>query len=336
MPAVVRRRLLLGLALCALGLAWAWTTLAGTALAGNGGIAPVSPDSPNASRTIDAYWVITIFTGIIFVIVESALIVFMIRFRRRGRLRTDEGPQIHGSTRLELIWTVFPVVILALIGVFVFYKLPGIKDTPASAASEANRVQVEGRQFYWQFTYPNGAVSIDHLKAPVGAVVPVDVSAPGFDVIHSWWVPALGGKFDAIPGKVNHTWFQAKKVGTYAGQCAELCGLQHTEMLAWVDVMEDADYRAWLEQQRRWLTEGSPELGKEIFEGACLKCHNLSGAKLIGPTLGGNPLLKDENGLRTLVENGRNRMPAVGRDWPDGEYEALFAYTKTLGSQSGG
>src|SRR6266540_5291913 len=141
MPAVVRRRLLLGLALSALGLAWAWTALAGTALAGNGGIAPVSPDSPNASRTIDAYWVITIFTGMIFVIVESALIVFMIRFRRRGRLRTDEGPQIHGSTRLELIWTVFPVVILALIGVFVFYKLPGIKDTPASAASEANRVQ---------------------------------------------------------------------------------------------------------------------------------------------------------------------------------------------------
>jgi cytochrome c oxidase subunit 2 len=294
----------------------------------------VSPDSPNASRTIDAYWVILVFTGIIFVIVEGALIVFVIRFRRRGRPRTAEGPQIHGSTRLELIWTVAPVVILAVIGTFVFYKLPGIKDTPASAA--ANRVQVEGRQFYWQFTYPNGAVSIDRLKAPVRAVVPVDVSAPDFDVIHSWWVPALGGKFDAIPGKVNHTWFQAKKVGTYAGQCAELCGIQHGEMLAWVDVMQDADYRAWLDRQRRLLTEGSPELGKEIFDGVCLKCHRLSGPKLIGPTLGGNPLLKDEDGLRSLVEEGRNRMPAVGRDWPDGEYEALFAYTKTLGAQGGG
>jgi cytochrome c oxidase subunit 2 len=330
MPAVVRRRLLLGLALCALGLLWA-----GAASAGNGGIAPVAPDSPNASRTIDAYWVITFFTGLIFVIVEGALIVFVIRFRRRGRPRTAEGPQIHGSTRLELIWTVAPVIILAFIGTFVFYELPGIKDTPASAGS-STRVKVEGRQFYWQFTYPNGAISIDHLKAPAGAVVPLDVTAPDFDVIHSWWVPALGGKFDAIPGKVNHTWFQAKKVGTYAGQCAELCGLQHAQMLAWVDVMQDSDYRAWLDQQRRLLTEGSPELGKEIFEGVCLKCHRLQGAKLIGPTLGGNPLLKDENGLRTLVEQGRNLMPAVGRGWPDGEYEALFAYTKTLGAPGGG
>jgi cytochrome c oxidase subunit 2 len=228
------------------------------------------------------------------------------------------------------------VIILAIIGTFVFYKLPGIKDTPAAAAGDANRVRVDGRQFYWQFTYPNGAISIDHLKAPAGTVVPLDVTAPDWDVIHSWWIPALGGKFDAIPGKVNHTWFQARKVGTYTGQCAELCGLLHAQMLAWVDVMEDADYRAWLDRQRRLLEEGSPELGKEIFEGACVKCHRLEGAKLIGPTLGGNPLLKDERGLRTLLEEGRNRMPPVGRDWPEGEFEALFAYTKTLGSSGGG
>jgi cytochrome c oxidase subunit II len=331
MPAVVRPRLPLVLALVLAGLA-----LAAPALAGNGGLAPVSPDSPNASRTIDAYWVITVFTGIIFLAVEGALIVFVIRFRRRGRPRTAEGPQIHGSTRLELIWTVAPVVILAIIGGFVFYKLPGIKDTPAAAAG--NRVQVDGRQFYWQFTYPNGAISIDRLKAPAGGVVPLDVTAPDFDVIHSWWVPALGGKFDAIPGKVNHTWFQAKKVGSYEGQCAELCGLQHAQMRAWVDVMQDTDYRTWLERQKRLLTEGSPELGKQIFEGVCLKCHRLAttGAKLVGPNLGGNPLLKDANALRALVENGRGGMPAVGKDWPTGEFEALIAYTKTLGSGGSG
>ncbi len=335
MPAVVRRRLLLVFGVLTLGL-----VSAGAAIAGNGGVAPVAPDSPNASRTLDAYWVIMIFTGIIFVIVESALIMFAIRFRRRGRARTVEGPQIHGSTRLELIWTVAPVVILAFIGSFVFYKLPGIKDVPAAAAGDANRVKVEGRQFYWQFTYPNGAVSIDRLKAPVGTIVPLEVVAPDFDVIHSWWVPALGGKFDAIPGKINHTWFKASRVGTYQGQCAELCGLQHAQMRAWVDVMADADYRAWVDRQRSLLTEGSPELGKQIFEGVCEKCHRLDpqSAKLIGPNLGGNPLLKDAEGLRTLVENGRNRMPAVGKDWPRGEFEALIAYTKTLGTggSSGG
>ncbi len=323
----MRRRLPLVFAFVLAGLA-----LAVPALADNGGIAPLSPDSPNASRTIDAYWVITLFTGIIFVAVEGALIVFIIRFRRRGRERTAEGPQIHGSTRLELIWTVVPVVILAIIGSFVFYKLPGIENTPASA--DANTVKVEGRQFYWQFTYPNGAISIDRLKAPAGGVVPLDVSAPDFDVIHSWWIPALGGKFDAIPGKVNHTWFQAKRIGSYEGQCAELCGLQHAQMHAWVDVMEDTAYRTWLTRQKQLLAEGSPELGRQIFVGVCLKCHRLAttGAKLVGPNLGGNPVLKDEEGLRTLVENGRLGMPAVGKDWPAGEFEALFAYTKTLGS----
>jgi cytochrome c oxidase subunit II len=325
MPAVVRRRLLLGPALCALGLAWVES-----AAAGNGGIAPVPPSSPNASKTLDAYWVIAIFTGLIFLLVEGALIAFIIRFRRRGRPRTAEGPQIHGSTRLELIWTVAPVVILAIIGAFVFYELPGIEDAPASAA--ANKVRVEGRQFYWQFTYPNGAISINRLKAPVGKAVSLDVSAPDYDVIHSWWIPALGGKFDAIPGKVNHTWFQAKKVGTFSGQCAELCGIQHAQMLAWVDVLEDADYRAWVDEQRRLLAEGSPVLGKQIFEGVCLTCHRLEGPKLIGPDLAGNPLLKDEDGLRLLVEHGRNQMPAVGRDWPDNEFDALFAYTKTIGA----
>ena len=180
------------------------------------------------------------------------------------------------------------------------------------------------------------AIAIDRLKAPAGGAIPLDVSAPDFDVIHSWWIPALGGKFDAIPGKVNHTWFQANRVGSYEGQCAELCGLQHAQMRAWVDVMTDADYRFWLERQKRLLTEGSPELGKEIFEGVCLKCHRLAttGAPLVGPNLGGSPLLKDPNALRKLVENGGVKMPAVGKDWPAGEFEALIAYTKTLGSGS--
>jgi cytochrome c oxidase subunit 2 len=305
-------------------------SLAATALAGNGGVAPKSPDSPNAERIDDAYWVITIFTGLIFVLVEGALIAFIVRFRRRGRVRTAEGPQIHGSTRLELIWTVAPVVILAIIGSFVFYKLPGIIDVPSASAGNREDIQVEGRQFYWQFEYANGGVSIDRLTIPVQKVSKLDITAPGHDVIHSWWIPDLGGKFDAIPGKVNHTWYQPDREGTYQGQCAEFCGIQHAQMLAWVDVVSNTEYRSFLDERRRMLEEGSPELGKEIFEGVCLKCHRLQGSKLIGPNLGGNPLLRDENGLRTVVENGRGNMPAVGKEWPEGEYEALFAYTKTL------
>jgi heme/copper-type cytochrome/quinol oxidase subunit 2 len=137
----VRRKLPLALPLAVLlGLA-----AAGLALAGNGGVAPPDPASPNAERVNDSYWFIAIFTGLIFLIVEGALIVFIVRFRRRGRPRAVEGPQIHGSTRLELIWTVAPVIFLAAIGSFLFYKLPGIKDVPAAGASERLNVTSHDR-----------------------------------------------------------------------------------------------------------------------------------------------------------------------------------------------
>src|SRR3954447_11858307 len=169
------------------------------ALAGNGGFLPGEPHSPNAHRVHDAFIFVSIFTGVIFFAVEGALVLFIVKYRRGKRPRTAEGLQIHGSSRLELIWTVIPVVILALIGTFVFYKLPGIADAPSAAASDQTRIRVTGAQFYWQFTYPNGAVSINRMVAPADTVVHEDITAPTWDVIHSWWVPDFGGKYDAIP-----------------------------------------------------------------------------------------------------------------------------------------
>jgi cytochrome c oxidase subunit 2 len=309
---------------------------AGTALGGSGGLGPPDAESPNAGRISDAYWAIAIFTGFIFVVVEGALIVFIVRFRRRGRPRTAEGPQIHGSTRLELIWTVLPVVILVLIGGFVFYRLPGIKDPPASAASNRLDVRIEGRQFYWRFTYPNGVVAIDKLRVPVGRVTTFDITAPDWDVIHSWWIPRLAGKMDAIPGKVNHMWIQPKEAGVYRGQCAELCGLFHATMKASVQALPAAEFDRWLASAKTAQASASKAVGKEAFQGVCLKCHRLSGAALFGPSIGGNPLLKDAKGLETLIRNGRGLMPPVAKGWSDAEVRALVAYTKTLGSQSGG
>src|SRR3954452_2515439 len=132
----------------------------GIAAAGNGGLLPPEAHSPNTHRINQAYIFVLVFTGIVFVVVEGALIVFAVRYRRGKRPRTAEGPQIHGATRLEIIWTVVPVVILAVIGTFIFVKLPGIADAPKAAAADQTRIHVTGAQFYWQFTYPNGAVSI--------------------------------------------------------------------------------------------------------------------------------------------------------------------------------
>src|SRR6476646_2425271 len=186
MPLAVRRTVL-----ATLTTALAALVTATAAVAGNGGFLPAAPHSPNAHRVTDAFIFVSIFTGVIFVLVEGALIVFIIKYRRGKRPPTAEGPQVHGATKLEIIWTVIPVVILAAIGSFIFYELPGIADAPKAAAADETRITVEGHQFYWLFRYPNGAISIDRMVAPAKDVVHEDVVGLDFDVIHSWWVPDL-------------------------------------------------------------------------------------------------------------------------------------------------
>jgi cytochrome c oxidase subunit 2 len=324
MPPPVRRKTLV--LVLALGAALA---LAAVAYAGNGGFAPETPHSPNASRINDSYKWIGLFTAIIFVVVEGALLWFVFRYRRRGRSRTAEGPQIHAHTRLELIWTVIPVLILAAIASFLFYKLPGIKDVPSAKAQGGPlEIRVDAHQFYWQFTYPNGAVSIDELHVPVNRVVRVDIRSQ--DVDHSWWIPQLGGKFDAIPGQKTHTWFKADRVGTYRGRCGEFCGVFHALMAARVFVESQNDYTSWISSQ------AGAQLGRSEWEGVCAKCHGLRGQGGYGPAIATSALLtQGGSALRRLLLNGQNRlkplanyMPPVGREWNDRQFAALTAYIK--------
>jgi cytochrome c oxidase subunit 2 len=320
MPAPVRRKLILAcLSLTALAL-----VLSGTALAGAGRAVPPA-ESPNAEGIRDLYWIVLAVTGVVFVIVEGALLLFIVRFRNAGRARTAEGPQIRGHTRLELIWTAIPVVILAGIIAVVFYKLPGIKDVPAAgAAGPKMTVQVEGRQFYWRYQYPNGAFSINELVVPVQRPIYLVITAPDFDVIHSWWVPQLAGKMDAIPGKTNHTWFEAQRPGIYQGQCAEFCGIEHAMMLTHVRAVPNSEYESWVARQLRV----SADIGRMTFEGACAPCHGLQGEGVIGPPLKGNATIAKPQQLRTLLEHGKRKMPPVGSGWTPKELASLMAYLK--------
>jgi cytochrome c oxidase subunit 2 len=293
----------------------------GVALAGGGGFAPPTPASPNASRINDTYWLILGITGAVFVLVEAALIVFIVRFRGRGRPRFVEGPQIIGHTRLEIIWTAGPVVLLALIAAFVFYKLPGIQNTPRASAADRLAVRVEGHQLYWRFVYPDGTTTIDRLTVPVGRVVTLTITSP--DVAHSWWVPALGGKTDAIPGRVNHTWFQARRTGSFDGQCAEFCGIQHAVMRVTVDVLEPAAYGRWLSR-----AHGAAGLGKEAFAGVCAKCHGFAGQGGIGPSLQASSVSADPKLLAQTIRDGVGLMPPVGKDWTAREVNAVVAYVR--------
>jgi cytochrome c oxidase subunit II len=309
--------------------------LAGTALAGNGGVAPPAPASPGAESIRSIYWLILGVTGAIFLLVTVTLGLFMIRYRSKGRPREEEGPQIRGHTNLELAWTAGPVVILAIIAGFVFWKVSDIGATSGSPTSSPAReiIRIDGHQYYWEFTYPNGAVSVDHLRMPYNK--PVRLRIVSHDVNHSWWVPALGGKLDAIPGHPNETTWLATKLGTFRGQCAEFCGLLHAQMLAQVEVLPAAQYAAFI-QQRKTDREA---LGKETFVGVCAKCHGLAGQGAIGPNIAANPLLGNKSGLTNILRTGVGKMPAVGNDWSQFQIDALVAYLHTrfkVGGTSGG
>jgi cytochrome c oxidase subunit II len=287
--------------------------------------APVTPESPNAEGIRDSWLFVSIFTFGIFLLVEGLLLAFVIRYRRRNRPRFEDGAPVHGASKLELMWTAFPVVVLFLIGAFVFIELPGIKDIPeATAGEEQLEIKVTGRQFYWQYEYPNGVIAIDQMRAPAGVPVKLVVNAPDSDVVHSWWIPALGGKIDAIPGITNETWFEAENEGVYSGQCAELCGLEHARMLASVEVMSQDEFDAWLEEGT--TDDGAAELGKEEWEGVCAKCHGMNGEGGIGPRIAGSPTLTNPEALGELVRNGRRAMPAVGSGWTDEQVQALAKY----------
>ena len=322
MPSPVRRILIVSTSIL-LALAFA---LADTAIAANGGVAPPEPASPSAERIRDTYWLVAGITGVIFLLVEGALIVFIVKYRGRGRSQEEEGPQVIGHNRLELIWTLIPVLILVVIASFVFYKLPGINDTPdANAAGDKITIRVEGRQFYWRYVYPTGRVAINELQVPVGRVIELELTAPAHDVIHSWWVPELAGKKDAIPGQTNTLWFEATRPGVYRGQCAEFCGTQHALMRAQVRAVSPPEFAAWLRR-------GAPGRGEQLFAGACAPCHGDRGQGLIGPPL----RTPDPELVREIVQNGRGAMPPVGKGWGPAELAVLIAHLRRLGARGGG
>ncbi|MHB8573359.1 MAG: cytochrome c oxidase subunit II [Candidatus Dormibacteria bacterium] len=197
-----------------------------------------APVSPNGQHLFDLYNVISYIAIVVFVLMEAAIIFTAIRWRRRSQ---DEWPkQNHGNTRLEIVWTIIPAVIIAIISV-----LSGVvlfqDNTPASVDMS---VKVRGTQFVWIYEYPAyGVRTAGTLYAPVNQTVQLTLSSP--DVIHSWWVPELNGKKDAVPGYLNYTWFKAERTGTFKGECAEFCGINHAEMLITVQVLDPQAFQSW-------------------------------------------------------------------------------------------
>ena len=246
--------------------------LAVAATASAGFIAPEAGGSPNADRTRTLYWLIFALGVVVFVGVEGVLIWCIVKFRaKKGRV----AAQIHGNTRLEIGWTVGAACLLIFLTVATFVMLPSIKN-PAPSDIDANgnpvtasnaafastdqppppkgasmNIQVDGQQYVWRYKYPGqrDVFSYVNMYVPVGMTVTLDISAD--DVAHSWWIPELGGKQDALPGYINKSWFRVKAPGIYRGQCAELCGRNHANMYGAVIAMPFDRWKAWYDRQAR-------------------------------------------------------------------------------------
>jgi len=331
MPPAVRRSLLAIVVVAAGALVLPALAAADT---GSAGLSPIDPSSENAQGISAIWWFVLAWAGVIFLLVTVPLVVFIVRYRNRGASRHVEGPQVHGSARLELAWTAFPVAVIIILGAFTFWKLGDVND-PAGAAGNPSEVLVSGRQFYWQFTYPNGAISINELRLPVDRVTTLKITAPENDVIHSFWAPELGPKRDAIPGRVNTLKLKPDESGSYAIRCAELCGLQHAKMDGTVVVVPPGTYTDFVETLARVqkTTVGRHALGKQIFEGACATCHGLAGEGLVGPALSG--VASNPDTVAQVVLHGRATMPAVGQGWTKAELDDLTTYLSTRFGSSG-
>ncbi len=278
--AALRARLPL-LALIALGALLAAVPEASADL-----ISPESGPSENAND-IDTLFKITLYIGIaIFLLVETTLIYSLIKFR--ARRQGPEPAQIRGNTPLEISWTIGAALILVMLATVTFVFLPGIKDPPSSKADalevaegvdyatinqkeppdgNALKINVNSQQYVWRYDYEgqeDQLFSFHTLYVPVNTTVTLKVFSA--DVVHSWWVPTLAGKVDAVPGHENETWFRAEEEGTYEGVCAELCGEGHADMRTRVVVLPVDEYEAWAEQQIADIKEAQSGLAEQREE----------------------------------------------------------------------
>lgn len=279
--------------------------LAGLLLAGCGGRDDrpqtiFDPAGPAADK-IDGLTNLTlIMAAVVFVLVQGGVLFVMWKFRTRKDDDPDALPeQLHGNTKLEIGWTALPAVILAFLAVF---TVSTVLDLARDAGDDALRIRVVGQQWWWSYDYDlngDGVYADDDVLAqgienpdqyetdietateiviPVGRPVQLEIEAR--DVIHSFWIPSLNGKRDAVPGRTHYLSLEASEPGSYVGQCTEYCGLSHAYMRMMVHAVPEDEFDAWVENQLQPASAPQdPEAadGLEIFEGRCASCHLVRG-----------------------------------------------------------
>ena len=302
-----------------------------------------APKSDFAVELDGLFWNIFWWAVAVFLIVETLLVIAIARYRARPGAPTPKP--VHGHTLLEIGWTLAPALILVFIAV---PTMRTIFATAGHAPDGALRVEVIGHQWWWEYRYPTLGISTSNeLHLPVGT--PVQVEMTSADVIHSFWVPALGGKRDLTQGRHSRIAFRANSTGEYWGQCAEFCGASHANMRLRVMVESDSVFQRWVDRQR--AAPASPakgsreEQGQQIYRrSACIGCHTISGlsSAKVGPdlshvgsrgTIAGALFPNTTEALQRWIQNAPGLKPGAlmpPQNFSAEDLEALVVYLQSL------
>jgi len=286
------------------------------------------------------YWICVFF----FILIVALMVWFVIRYRERGEGETT--PKIDHSNWLEIIWTVLPTLILAVMFVWGFDLYFKLRVAPHGAYE----INVTAKRWQWEFTYPDGTRTVDEIWVPAGRAIKLIMTSE--DVLHSFFVPSFRAKNDVLPNRYTTMWFEPTVMGEHRVYCAEYCGSGHSEMVAILNVAEPEPFQDWLDGGGIDIGELPPaEAGKLLFEKrACFKCHSIDDSKKeCPPHLGvfgkrehladGSSITVDEEYIRESIMNPNAKivqgyragvMPTYVGLLKDDHVTFLIEYIKTL------
>jgi cytochrome c oxidase subunit II len=308
-----------------------------------------SPVSTPAFEIREVSFLVLAIVTVIFVVVAGLTVYAIVRYRRRPGDDGREPPQVYGSTQIELAWTVVPFLIVIVLFLTTARYIFAIERH--QAPPEALEVTVVGNQWWWEIRYPGlGIVTANELHVPVSdpaRPTPTFITLESADVVHSFWVPQLAGKTDVIPGQRNRTWIDPRTPGTYVGQCAEFCGLQHAGMLLTVTVHPKDEFARWVAAQQAVAADvPAARAGRDVFTSvACVSCHTVRGTPangVFGPdlthlmsraTLGAGVAPNTPDNLRAWVNDPASLKPGAlmpAMKLSKNQLDQLVAYLGTL------
>jgi cytochrome c oxidase subunit 2 len=303
------------------------------------------------AKDVDTLWDVLIIASVPMFVLVTVVVLFAVKqFRMKPGQENEDGPPIHGNTRLEVIWTALPAILLVSLCTYAYIVMRDIEEEPARAAGEL-QVGVTGQQFTWTFEYDKpggGKVKSAQLYLPIDKSVKFNIES--LDVIHDFWVPAFRMKIDAVPGITTHYRVTPNRLGSYPVVCAELCGLGHAFMRQTAHVLTQEKFGAWLERQAGGPAAGgeadgaAAAEGKQVFSAAgCAGCHTLADAGATGtagPDLGKALADQDAAAIRESIVNPdatiaagfqKGIMPGdFGESLSKPELDALVSYLDTV------